>query len=156
MTGYSRVVHLLIVKLILVIISACAPVNDGVGRYRVESVGNAHRSIEAVILSSKPVIILEQISGAGAKAGGTIGGALAAENSDNAGVIIAGIVAGVIIGNSIEVSGRTYNGHEYVIETKRGVLLTVAQIDTSHKVFSVNDKVILVYGYPHRLIEDPR
>ncbi|MDC3264446.1 hypothetical protein OAU51_03890 [Porticoccaceae bacterium] len=103
-------------------------------------------------MASKPVIILEQISGAG----GAIGGALAAENSDNAAVIIAGIVAGAIIGNSAEVSGKTYGGHEYVIEKKRGVLLTVAQIDASSNVFSANDKVILVYGHPHRLIEDPR
>ena len=148
----ARVVRFLILNLILVIIGGCAPVNDGIGRYRVESVGNAHRSVEAVVLASKPVIILEQISGAG----GAIGGALAAENSDNAAVIIAGIVAGAIIGNSAEVSGKTYGGHEYVIETKRGVLLTVAQIDASSNVFSVNDKVILVYGHPHRLIEDPR
>jgi outer membrane lipoprotein SlyB len=148
----ARVVRFLIINLILVVIGGCAPVNDGIGRYRVESVGNAHRSVEAVVLASKPVIILEQISGAG----GAIGGALAAENSDNAAVIIAGIVAGAIIGNSAEVSGKTYGGHEYVIEKKRGVLLTVAQIDASSNVFSANDKVILVYGHPHRLIEDPR
>jgi outer membrane lipoprotein SlyB len=148
----ARVVRFLILNLILVVIGGCAPVNDGIGRYRVESVGNAHRSVEAVVLASKPVIILEQISGAG----GAIGGALAAENSDNAAVIIAGIVAGAIIGNSAEVSGKTYGGHEYVIEKKRGVLLTVAQIDASSNVFSANDKVILVYGHPHRLIEDPR
>jgi outer membrane lipoprotein SlyB len=148
----ARVVRFLILNLILVVIGDCAPVNDGIGRYRVESVGNAHRSVEAVVLASKPVIILEQISGAG----GAIGGALAAENSDNAAVIIAGIVAGAIIGNSAEVSGKTYGGHEYVIEKKRGVLLTVAQIDASSNVFSANDKVILVYGHPHRLIEDPR
>jgi outer membrane lipoprotein SlyB len=148
----ARVVRFLILNLILVVIGGCAPVNDGIGRYRVESVGNAHRSVEAVVLASKPVIILEQISGTG----GAIGGALAAENSDNAAVIIAGIVAGAIIGNSAEVSGKTYGGHEYVIEKKRGVLLTVAQIDASSNVFSANDKVILVYGHPHRLIEDPR
>ncbi len=152
----ARVVRFLILNLILVVIGGCAPVNDGIGRYRVESVGNAHRSVEAVVLASKPVIILEQSSGAGARAGGAIGGALAAENSDNAAVIIAGIVAGAIIGNSAEVSGKTYGGHEYVIEKKRGVLLTVAQIDASSNVFSANDKVILVYGHPHRLIEDPR
>ena len=98
----------------------------------------------------------KQNSGAGSQAGGMIGGALAAENSDNVGVIIAGIVAGAIVGDSIETSSNTFNGHEYVIQTKRGVLLTVAQIDGLDKVFSRDDKVILVYGHPHRLIEDPR
>ncbi len=154
-TSFS-IIHFIKIILVLLVICACAPVNDGIGKYRVESVGNAYRSTEALVLSVRPVMLHKQNSGAGSQAGGMIGGALAAENSDNVGVIIAGIVAGAIVGDSIETSSNTFNGHEYVIQTKRGVLLTVAQIDGLDKVFSRDDKVILVYGHPHRLIEDPR
>jgi outer membrane lipoprotein SlyB len=134
----------------------CAATNDGQGVYRVQSVGNAQRSVEAVVLTAKPVLIVRANSGAGANAGGLAGGVIAAENSDDAGVIIAGIIAGAVIGDAIESSGNRFNGHEYVIENKRGALLTVAQIDDGSEIFGPSDNVILIYGYPHRLIKDPR
>ena len=136
--------------------AGCAATNDGQGVYRVQSVGNAQRSMEAIILTAKPVLIVRANSGAGANAGGLAGGVIAAENSDNAGVIVAGIIAGVVIGDAIESSGNRFNGHEYVIENKRGALLTVAQVDDGSEIFEPSDNVILIYGYPHRLIKDPR
>jgi outer membrane lipoprotein SlyB len=137
-------------------LAGCAATNDGQGVYRVQSVGNAQRSMEAVVLTSKPVLIVRANSGAGANAGGLAGGVIAAENSDNAGVIIAGIIAGAVIGDAIESTGNRFNGREYVIETSRGVILTVAQVDDGSDIFEAADNVILVYGYPHRLIKDPR
>ena len=137
-------------------LAGCAATNDGQGVYRVQSVGNAQRSMEAVVLTAKPVLIVRSNSGAGANAGGLAGGVIAAENSDDAGVIIAGIIAGAVIGDAIESSGNRFNGHEYVIENKRGALLTVAQVDDGSEIFEPSDNVILIYGYPHRLIKDPR
>lgn len=141
---------------ILLGLAGCAATNDGQGVYRVQSVGNAQRSMEAVVLTAKPVLIVRSNSGTGANAGGLAGGVIAAENSDDAGVIIAGIIAGAVIGDAIESSGNRFNGHEYVIENKRGALLTVAQIDNGSEIFEPSDNVILIYGYPHRLIKDPR
>ena len=141
---------------ILLGLAGCAATNDGQGVYRVQSVGNAQRSMEAVVLTAKPVLIVRSNSGAGANAGGLAGGVIAAENSDDAGVIIAGIIAGAVIGDAIESSGKRFNGPEYVIENKRGALLTVAQIDNGSEIFEPSDNVILIYGYPHRLIKDPR
>ena len=106
-------------------LSACGTV-DGVGKYRVQSVGNAQRSVFAVILSAEPVYIQENTSGKGAALGGTIGGGLADDNSDNAAVIIAGVIAGVVVGDYIEGQSNIHAATECVISTEKEVLLTVA------------------------------
>jgi outer membrane lipoprotein SlyB len=70
--------------------------------------------------------------------------------------LVAGIIAGAVVGDLIEANGNTYEGTEYVIESVTGLLLTVAQVNRDEEVSSKEDRVILVYGYPHRLIRDPR
>jgi outer membrane lipoprotein SlyB len=148
---FFRIIPLLLSGVLL---TAC--VKDGVGKYRVQSVGNAQRSIAAIVLSTSPVIIAKDTSGAGANAGGALGGSMAIDNSDSATVLVAGIIAGAVIGNAIEANGNTYDGTEYVIETEARLLLTVAQVNGNEKIFKKGDRVVLVYGYPHRLIRDPR
>ena len=145
-----------IIPLILcgVLLTAC--VKDGTGKYRVQSVGNAQRSISAIVLSTSPVIIAKDTSGAGSNSGGALGGALAIDNSDSATVLVAGIIAGAVIGNAIEAQGNTYEGTEYLIETEAGLLLTIAQVNKNGELHRKGDRVVLIYGYPHRLIRDPR
>jgi outer membrane lipoprotein SlyB len=138
-----------------VICSSCTTV-DGTGRYRIESIGNAQRSIEATVISVEPAYIRRETTGAGAALGGTTGGAIAYNNSDNAGVIIAGIIGGAIVGNYVEGMNNVLNATEYVIQTSTGAIFTVAQVNKGHEIFVENDNVILVYGYPARLIRDPR
>lgn len=150
-----RVAHMLrgsVVTLLILGLIGCASNPD---RYRVATIGNANRSIGAIVLSADQVTIVEATSGAGATYGGMLGGA-AASDSDNAGVIIAGIVAGAIIGDAIEAEGKKHNGMEYVIETSNGRLMTVAQVNQGSEIFEPDDQVILVYGYPTRLLRDPR
>lgn len=146
--------RLSIIALCSIILTSC--VTDGVGRYRVQSIGNAQRSVAAIVLSANPVVIAQESSGAGANAGGALGGAMALDNSNSATALIAGIIAGAVVGDLIEANGNTYEGTEYVIESKTGLLLTVAQVNRDEEIFSKGDQVILVYGYPHRLIRDPR
>ena len=136
-------------------ISACSSV-DGQGRYRVQSIGNAQRSIEATVISATPVYIQEITSGGGAALGATTGGGLAADGSDNVAVIIAGVIAGAIIGDYVEGLNNLHDATEYVIETSSQSLFTVAQVDKGSIIFKEGDKVILVYGYPTRLLPDPR
>lgn len=145
-----------IIPLVLSGVLLIGCVKDDVGKYRVQSIGNAQRSIAGVVLSASSVFIAEDTSGAGANAGGALGGAMAIDNSDSATVLVAGIIAGAVIGNAIESQGNTYEGTEYVIETEAGLLLTVAQVNRNEEVFTKGDRVVLVYGYPHRLIRDPR
>jgi len=130
--------------------------SDGIGRYKVETIGSAQRSVAATVLSAKPVQIVRQNTGAGANAGAAMGGALAYDNSDSAAAIVAGVIAGAVIGDAIESSGNALNGKEYVIQTENELLLTVAQINQNNEIFGAGDKVILVYGHPHKLIRDPR
>ena len=134
----------------LLVMVGCATV-DGQGRYRVESIGKAQRSTEAVVISARPAFIQQSTSGQGAAVGGLVGGGLAAE-SDNAGVIIAGIIGGILIGEAIESAGNVHDATEYVIRTSANALFTVAQVDRGNIIFKKDDKVILVYGYPSRLI----
>ena len=139
----------------LLSLSACVS-QDGVGEYRVASIGNAQRTVEATILSTKPVMLIRSPSGAGANAGGLLGAAMAAESSDNAAVIVAGLIGGVIIGNNIENSIGSIQGFEYLIQTQTGKLITVAQPSQGNDLLMEGNKALLIYGYPHRLVKDPR
>lgn len=130
--------------------------HDGQGQYRIATIGNSQRSIPAVVISAKKVTIKELNSGAYAEAGGWLGGAIAAEGSDNSAVIIAGIIAGAVVGNAIEDAKNTYAGTEYIIQAESGRLFTVAQVDSNADILKKGDKALLVYGYPHRLMKDPR
>lgn len=140
---------------VILLFSVGCSTQDGTGRYRVQSVGNAQRSVEAVVVSSQPAFISVGTSGAGAAMGGALGGAISGNNSDNLGVIIAGVIGGALVGEAIEASGNNLPATEYVIKTKNEVFLTVAQVDKGNQIFSEGDSVILVYGYPSRLIPFP-
>ena len=135
------------------LVSSC--VEDGVGRYRVQSIGNAQRSVTAEVLSTRPVFIQVDNSGFGAATGAATGGLISINNSDSAPVLLAGIIAGSVIGNALESSINTHNGTEYIMKTETGLTLTVAQIDNGNDIFSAGDSVLLIYGYPHRLIRNP-
>lgn len=129
---------------------------DGQGKYRIATIGNAQRSITAEVLSAESVLIQQSTNGAGGTAGGLMGGTVASQNSDNAAIVLAGIIGGAIVGDAIEANANTHEGMEYVIQTSAGLLLTVAQVNEGNPIFMPGDKVILVYGYPNRLIKDPR
>lgn len=136
-------------------ISACVS-HDGIGEYRVATIGNAQRTVEAIILSKKDIVLIKPTSGAGANAGAALGGAIAADSSDDAAVIVAGIIGGAIIGNNIEASAGSTEGYEYLIETETGKLMTVVQPKNIQEVLREGDKALLIYGYPHKLVKDPR
>ncbi|MDN4039227.1 hypothetical protein [Massilia sp. YIM B02443] len=125
--------------------------------YSVGSVGQVNRTVAAKVISVRPV----QIDGTNA-AGGTVGGALGATagsgigGSDRANIAgaLAGAVVGAIAGAAIEKNATKQSGLEYVVQTENNNLMTVVQ--GSDPAFSVNDKVLVLYGSPSRLIPDPR
>ena len=55
----------------------------------------------------------------------------------------------------IEGQANIHNATEYILRTERNVLLTVAQVDAGNTIFRPNDRVVLVYGYPNRLLPAP-
>jgi len=145
----------LVFLLTLISLTGCGT-TDGVGRYRVATIGNAKRSIDAIIISSNSTLVQTNSTGVGAIAGGTAGGVAAALNSNNAAVIVAGIVGGVLIGGAIEGWENVHEATEYVIQTSTSAIFTVVQINKNNPIFHPKDKVILVYGYPSKLIKDQR
>jgi len=136
-------------------LSACTT-TDGQGRYRIETIGNAKRSVGAIVISQQSVMVQGSITGRGTLIGGTAGGLIADNESDNAGIVFAGILAGAIIGEMIEKDANIHEATEYVIQTDNKMLLTVVQVNVGNIIFKVGEKVILIHGYPSRLIKDPR
>lgn len=143
------------VTLSCLLLLSCTVV-DGEGRYRIATIGNAERSVSAIVIAAQPVSIQIEPSGVGAASGGAIGAAIALHSNNNAGVIILGILGGVIIGSAVEDSLDAHEATEYVIETETNLILNVAQINKNNTIFQVGDKVRLMYGYPGRLITDDR
>jgi outer membrane lipoprotein SlyB len=140
---------------LIFLLVSCSIKGEG-DRYRVASIGNAKRSIEAEVISSSPVMITSGTSGAGGVIGGITGGLISSNNSNNAAIIFLGIATGIIIGDAIESATNIHEGTEYTIETDSDAIFTVVQINKGNTVFQSGDNVILVYGYPSRLIRDPR
>ena len=149
--GMYRALSIVAVSTLLSL--GCAT-QDGQGRYRVATIGNAARAVDAEVLTARPAYI-DRNSGTGAAAGGALGGALAAENSDNAAVIIAGIIGGALVGNAIESGARRANATQYVLVTETGAKVVVAQLDKGNEIYTSGDRVILVYGYPAQLVRAP-
>ena len=85
-----------------------------------------------------------------------MGGAIASNNSDNAVVIIAGVIGGMIVGSLVENSANIKDGTEYVIKTANEAIFSVAQLNSGKELFPIGCHVILQYGFPCRLIRDPR
>ena len=134
----------------------CANTTDP-STYSIGSVGQVNRSIPGVVISSRVVTINANtgtggaVGGvAGAVAGSSIGGGSRA----NALGAIGGAVAGAIIGSAIEQGNSQSQGIEYVVATSNGNLLNITQ--GLNPQFQENDKVIILYGNPARIIKDPR
>lgn len=134
----------------------CAATTDP-STYSIGSVGQVNRSVSGTIVSAREVTINANTGAggavggaAGAVAGSSIGGGVRA----NALGAIGGAVAGALVGSAIEQAGANQLGMEYVVSTSNGALLTVTQ--GSEPRFQENQKVIILYGNPARIIRDPR
>lgn len=136
--------------------TGCANTTDP-STYSAGSVGQVNRSVPGIIISARAVTINTNtgtggaVGGvAGAVAGSSIGGGARA----NALGAIGGAVAGALVGSAIEQGGANQPGMEYVVSTSNGALLTVTQ--GLEPRFQENEKVIILYGSPARIIRDPR
>lgn len=119
--------------------------------YEPVSIGQAQRAIEGVIIEVQPIVITTS-SGVGGAAGGAIAGGLVGENSDNVGLVVAGIIGGVIIGELLERELSKANGAKYLLKTENGGLIQVAKLDSDRGRLAEGQKVALIYGYPSDLV----
>lgn len=125
--------------------------------YSVGSVGQVNRTIAAKVISVRPVDITGT-TGAGGTAGGalgaTAGSGLGHGDRANVAGAIAGAVVGAVAGAAIEQGATRQSGFEYVVQTENDNLMTIVQ--GANPTFAVNDKVLVLYGSPARIIPDPR
>lgn len=125
--------------------------------YSVGSVGQVNRTISGKVVSSREVDVsgTTELGGGTAAALGAIGGSSVGGSArDNLAGAIGGAVIGGLIGSAIEGNATKQRGMEYVIETENGNLMTIVQGLTP--VFLVEQRVLVLYGSPSRVIIDPR
>ena len=141
----------------LALITGCAQ-NISPQTYSVGSVGQVNRTVSGVIISTREVDVAGT-SGIGSTAGATTGAVVgsAAGGSNSRGNIvgaIGGAIVGGIAGSAIESNATKQKGMEYVVQTENGNLMTIVQ--GINPIFAVNQKVLILYGMPSRVIADPR
>jgi outer membrane lipoprotein SlyB len=152
----SRIGSVIAAILVAAALSACAS-NISPTSYSVGSVGQVNRTIAARVISARPVEI-SGTTGAGGATGAALG-ATAGSGAGNGGRAslaggIAGAVVGAMAGAAIEQGATKQSGIEYVVQTENKNLMTVVQ--GVSPAFSANDRVLVLYGSPARIIADPR
>jgi outer membrane lipoprotein SlyB len=146
----------IVLAVLLASLAACTS-NIAPTSYSVGSVGQVNRTVAARVISVRPVEI-NGTSGAGGTAGGALGATAGSgighgDRSHVAGAI-AGAVIGAVAGAALEQNATRQSGFEYVVQTENDNLMTIVQ--GANPTFAVNDKVLVLYGAPARLIPDPR
>ena len=141
---------------IIAAVSGCAR-NISPNSYSVGSVGQLNRTVSATVISVRSVDVAGTTgtgTGVGAGAGAVAGSGLAGNTRGSIVGAIGGAVVGGIAGAVIESNATYQKGLEYVVETENGNLMTVVQGTEPH--IDVGRKVLVLYGFPSRLIQDPR
>lgn len=148
--------HALISLALVATLAGCANTTDP-STYSVGSVGQVNRSVPGTVVSARPVTINANTgtgAGVGGVAGAVAGSSIGGGTRAHALGAIGGAVAGALVGAAIEQNGSQLSGIEYVVSTQNGSLLTITQ--GAEPAFLENDRVIILYGSPARLIKDPR
>ncbi|MDP2007463.1 MAG: glycine zipper 2TM domain-containing protein [Rubrivivax sp.] len=102
--------------------------------------------VDAVVLSSRPVVVDGQQSGIGAAAGGVAGGVAGASVGGSREAVVVGIlgaVVGGVIGNAVERSSTREEAVEILVQLKNGDRRSVVQARAA-ETFNAGDPVILV------------
>ncbi len=102
--------------------------------------------VDAVVLTSRPVVVDGNQSGIGAAAGGVagaIGGSSVGGRREGAVVGILGAVVGGVVGNAVERTVTREDAVEIIVQLKNGDRRSVVQAKASES-FNPGDAVILV------------
>ena len=95
-------------------------------------------------------ISLRDATTGGALAGGAIGG-LAASGSDDPAIILAGLLAGAVVGSVLEDSLNTQQAILYTLTTQNGATLKVAKLAADGPKFVEGQRVAVKYAYPAKI-----
>ncbi len=101
---------------------------------------------DAVVLSTRPVVVDGSQSGIGATAGGVVGGIAGASvggRRESAAVGVIGAVVGGVIGNATERMATREDAVEIIVQLKNGDRRAIVQAKAS-QIFEPGDAVLLV------------
>lgn len=128
----------------LALLSACATSNpDVVSRYDAQRMSQI---VDAVVISTRPVVVDGSQSGIGAAAGGVVGavaGSSVGGYRDSAVGGILGAVIGGVVGNAVERGATREQALEIVVQLRNGERRSVVQAQ-GREAFNVGDPVVLV------------
>jgi outer membrane lipoprotein SlyB len=135
----SRAGTLFVIGLLL---SACA--TQGQSRYSYQDVGRASVVEFGTVISSRPVEIKGQNTGAGAAVGGTAAGLAVASGTDSGVAVLGAAVAGAVVGAALEQSMADRFGLEYIITLANGKTITLVQEQVKgDRIFAPGDRVMV-------------
>jgi outer membrane lipoprotein SlyB len=125
--------------------------------YRASEVGVASDAVPGVIVAKRYVDI-DGNSGVGGLAGAVAGGAAGSAIGGSTAASLVGVVGGALIGglagNSIDKAVNHKIGIEYIIRLHKGSTISVTQAQDMQ--FTVNQRVLVIYGPMTRIIPDNR
>jgi outer membrane lipoprotein SlyB len=128
----------------LLALTACATSSpDVVSRHEAQRMSNV---IDAVVLSTRPVVVDGSQSGVGAVAGGVVGGVAGSSVHGQRGSAVVGVigaVVGSVVGNAVERNATREEAVEILVQLKNGDRRSVVQA-RAREVFNPGDPVILV------------
>lgn len=114
--------------LIAMTLVGCA--SEGLNQYSYKDVGQSTLAEFGTIITSRPINITGQNTGAGATAGGALGAAAGASLGSGNGQLV-GIVGGLVVGAAAgaiaEQAAANKKGIEYTITKENGQTITIAQ-----------------------------
>lgn len=135
-------------------INGCAQ-NVSPNTYQTSEVGVANKVVSGVIVSKRTVNI-DANSGvgglAGAVAGGAAGSVVGGSTASNIIGAVGGAVIGGLAGSAIDKAVNHHEGIEYIIKLNKGSTISVTQVQDM--LFEVNQRVLVIYGHPTRIIPD--
>jgi outer membrane lipoprotein SlyB len=111
--------------------------------------GDANRMstvLDAVVLSTRPVVVDGQQSGIGGSAGGVIGaiaGSSVGSGREATAVGVLGAVAGAVVGNAIERVSTRESAVEILVQLRGGERRSIVQAQGEER-FQAGDAVILI------------
>lgn len=127
-------------------LSACAP-NISTNSYNSSDIGSANTVKRGVVISKRPITINNN-SGAGGLAGAATGAAAGSMIGGNSATNIIGAIGGAVVGgvagNAIDSSINQHQGYQYIVRLNNG--RTVAVVQTNEMVFSIHQRVLVIYG----------
>jgi outer membrane lipoprotein SlyB len=128
----------------LIALSACSTSSpDVVSRNEAQRMSTV---VDAVVLSSRPVIVDGSQSGIGATTGGVIGGIAGGSTGGRREQVVVGVIGAVIggvIGNAVERNSTREEAFEILVQLRNGERRSVVQAKAA-ETFAPGDPVILI------------